>query len=323
MTVKSENTELRYPYEGIFETTDYLEIQCLDYVSIGRQDLSKNVGFSTSTTSIRKRGELDRKRKAESITNTVYLPIPSNIQDGNSVTFGSSNLDGLTASVLGYVNKVTTSGAGIDSLDKIGGFINDTLSAGVKVLSTNEALDYFNRTIAASAANIPFGGNLTASQLLARQTGQVLNPNMELLFEGVNLRSFKFSFKMTPREEREAEEVRRIIRFFKSNMVPQAVGTYYLKTPRVFQLAYKQGSGDHPFLHKFKQCALTDMSVNYTGEGTYATYGGDLSAPISMVMDLGFKELEPIYSGDYEENKFGLEDKNRKTEFEKSKGVGY
>jgi len=229
-------------------------------------------------------------------------------------------LDGLTASVLGYVNKVTADGAGIDSLDKIGTFITQTLSAGVEVLSTKEALDYFNRTIAASAANIPFGGNLTASQLLARQTGQVLNPNMELLFEGVNLRSFKFSFKMTPRDEREAEEVRRIIRFFKRNMVPQAT-KYYLKTPRVFQLAYKQGPNDHPFLHKFKQCALTDMSVNYTGEGTYATY--EKGVPVSMVMDLGFKELEPIYSGDYEENKFGLEDKNRKTEFEKSKGVGY
>ena len=320
MTAKSEYKQLRYPYEGIFETTDYLEIQCLDYVSIGGQD---NVGFSTSTTSIRPSGQLNRKRKAESITNTVYLPIPSNIQDGNSVTFGSSNLDGLTASVLNYVNTATTSGAsGIDSLDKIGTFITQTLSAGVEVLSTNEARDYFNRTIAASAANIPFGGNLTASQLLARQTGQVLNPNMELLFEGVNLRSFKFSFKMTPRDEREAEEVKNIIRFFKRNMVPQAT-KFYLKTPRVFQLAYKQGPNDHPFLHKFKQCALTDMSVNYTGEGTYATYGGDLSAPVSMVMDLGFKELEPIYSGDYEENKFGLEDENRKTELEKSKGVGF
>ena len=322
MTVKSEYKRLRYPYEGIFETTDYLEIQCLDYVSIGGKD---NVGFSTTTSStvIRQRGKLNREKlKTESIVNTTYLPIPSNIQDGNSVTFGSSNLDGLTASVLDYVNTVTTSGAGIDSLDKIGTFITNTLSTGVNVLSTKEALDYFNRTIAASAANIPFGGNLTASQLLARQTGQVLNPNMELLFEGVNLRSFKFSFKMTPRDKREAEEVRRIIRFFKRNMVPQAT-KYYLKTPRVFQLAYKQGPNDHPFLHKFKQCALTDMSVNYTGEGTYATYGGDLSAPVSMVMDLGFKELEPIYSGDYEENEFELKNENRKTEFEKSKGVGY
>jgi len=319
MTAKSEYKQLRYPYEGIFDTTDYLEIQCLDYVSIGGQD---NVGFSTSTTSIRPSGQLNRKKKAESIVNTTYLPIPSNIQDGNSVNFGSSNLDGLTASVLGYVDKVTDDGAGIDGLDKIGTFINDTLSAGVKVLSRTEALDYFNRTIAASAANIPFGGNLTASQLLARQTGQVLNPNMELLFEGVNLRSFRFSFKMTPRDEREAEEVRRIIRFFKSNMVPQAVGTYYLKTPRVFQLAYKQGSGDHPFLHKFKQCALTDMSVNYTGEGTYATY--EKGVPVSMVMDLGFKELEPIYSGDYEENKFGIDKtKERSKSLEETKGVGY
>jgi hypothetical protein len=324
MTAKSEYKRLRYPYEGIFETTDYLEIQCLDYVSIGGQSVGAGFTTTTSSTVIRQRGELNREKlKTESIINTTYLPIPSNIQDGNSVTFGSSNLDGLTASVLNYVNNRVNAGASIDSLDKIGPFVTNTLSAGVNILADPAVKDYFNRIIAASAANIPFGGNLTASQLLARQTGQVLNPNMELLFEGVNLRSFKFSFKMTPRDEREAEEVRRIIRFFKSNMVPQAVGTYYLKTPRVFQLAYKQGSGDHPFLHKFKQCALTDMSVNYTGEGTYATYGGKLSAPVSMVMDLGFKELEPIYSGDYEENKFGLKDKNRKTEFEKSKGVGY
>lgn len=321
MTVKSEHKQLRYPYEGIFETTDYLEIQCLDYVSIGGLPVGAGFTATTSSTVIRESGQLNRKKKKETITNTVYLPIPSNIQDGNSVNFGSSNLDGLTASVLNYVNNTLNAGTSIDSLDKIGPFITNTLKSGVSLLTDPEAKDYFNRTIAAAAANIPFGGNLTASQLLARQTGQVLNPNMELLFEGVNLRSFKFSFKMTPRDQREAEEVRRIIRFFKSNMVPQAVDTYYLKTPRIFQLAYKQGTGDHPFLHKFKQCALTDMSVNYTGEGTYATY--EKGEPVSMVMDLGFKELEPIYSGDYEENKFGLDDGNRKTTFEKTKGVGY
>jgi hypothetical protein len=332
MTTKSEFRQLRYPYEGIFKTTDYLEIQSLDYVSIGGQT---EVGFSTSTESIRGldsrgRGTLNRKKKVESITDTVYLPIPSNIQDGNSVNFGSSNLDGLTASVLDYVVKTTgESSTQFDSLDKIGTFITKTLQSGLSLFADNPAaLDYFNRTIAASAANIPFGGNLTASQLLARQTGQVLNPNMELLFEGVNLRSFKFSFKMTPRDEREAEEVKNIIRFFKRNMVPEA-STFYLKTPRVFNLAYKQGPNLHPFLHKFKQCALTDMSVNYTGEGTYATYGpGENSpggTPVSMVMDLGFKELEPIYSGDYEENVGGRDKRVRNSANQpvSYRGVGY
>jgi hypothetical protein len=64
-------------------------------------------------------------------------------------------------------------------------------------------------------------------------------------------------------------------------------------------LTYKKGTQKHPFLHTFKQCALTDMSVNYTGEGVYATYGGTTpqggGTPVSMVIELGFKELEPIY----------------------------
>ena len=41
------------------------------------------------------------------------------------------------------------------------------------------------------------------------------------------------------------------------------------------------------------------MSVNYTGEGTYATY--DDGTPVSMIMDLSFKELTPIYDIDYDD----------------------
>ena len=39
------------------------------------------------------------------------------------------------------------------------------------------------------------------------------------------------------------------------------------------------------------------MSVNYTGEGIYATYSD--GSPVSYVMDLSFKEIEPFYSNDY------------------------
>ena len=39
------------------------------------------------------------------------------------------------------------------------------------------------------------------------------------------------------------------------------------------------------------------MNVNYTGENVYATY--DDGTPISMNMDLTFKEIEPIYDIDY------------------------
>ena len=126
---------------------------------------------------------------------------------------------------------------------------------------------------------------------------------MELLFNGPTLRSFRFSFKMTPRNDTEAGEIKKIIRCLKESMAPKVssagdtINSTFLKTPNVFELTYKRGASSHPFLHSFKQCVLTDMSVNYTGEGTYAVYND--STPVSMILELGFKELEPIYDADY------------------------
>ena len=102
---------------------------------------------------------------------------------------------------------------------------------------------------------------------------------------------------MTPRNTTEAKQIRLIIRSFKTYMAPIANGNF-LETPYLFQLSYRKGDKIHPYLHLFKDCFLTDMSVNYTGEGVYATYSD--GSPISYVMDLGFKELEPIYQGNYE-----------------------
>ena len=87
----------------------------------------------------------------------------------------------------------------------------------------------------------------------------------------------------------------------------------------VFEIKYKKGGKDHPFLHTFKQCFLENMSVNYTGEGTYATYGD--GTPISLVMNLSFKELEPIYDIDYDEYTTGEGDERR--DFKSPGGVGY
>ena len=40
------------------------------------------------------------------------------------------------------------------------------------------------------------------------------------------------------------------------------------------------------------------MSTTYTGEGVYATY--DDGTPVSIILDLSFKELQPIYDVDYD-----------------------
>ena len=175
-----------------------------------------------------------------------------------------------------------------------------------------DAKDLITRQLSSQAAAI-FGGNVSLNQIQARTDGTIFNPNMELLFNGPTLRSFRFQFKMTPRNDDEMKQIKSIIRSFKKNMSPKTVpnkegatGTLFLKTPSIFELTYMQGGKKHNFLHNFKQCFLENMSVNYTGEGTYSTY--DDGTPISMIMDLQFKETEPVYDSDYddEEGKSGV-----------------
>ena len=82
----------------------------------------------------------------------------------------------------------------------------------------------------------------------------------------------------------------------------------FLDTPNMFKLRYRKGNKDHPFLHRFKDCALSDMSVQYTGDNVYATYAD--GTPVSMILNLTFKELLPIYQQDYDINDDGEEFNN-------------
>ena len=219
----------------------------------------------------------------------------------------------IVGAAAGVVGNVMESGgqavadmiSGKKSLSKgLGDFGSDVKSDAQKRFENSQGLGdaaqkFMNAKLTSSALGI-FGGNVSAQQLLARQTGQIFNPNLELLFDAPTLRSFTFSFKMTPRSHQEARQCKLIIRSFKQNMAPKANleggqigGTgIFLKTPNIFELTYKRGSRDHPFLHKFKQCFLTNFSVNYTAEGTHTTY--DDSTPVSMT-DLFFYKFHQMY----------------------------
>ena len=340
---------LRYPFEGMTQHTDYLQIDIVEYKPAGREKEVKERGhalplspeymktkegaahakklsskkfISQNATFKGKMGgrrNTNQFKKAGSkrpyglsvrpIKNegTILLPIPSNVQDGNSIKVGDNSLNGLQAAgasaIINTMQTDFTSETNItEQFAEVAKDFKGDVVAGANLKQVqNMALS----KLTASALGI-FGGNITTNQLLARQTGNIINPNMELLFDGPTLRAFKFQFKMTPRNRKEAEQIKLIIRSFKRNMAPIAAGkttekkegAWFLKTPKVFELRYRTGNKDHKYLHKFKQCFLTDIAVNYTGDGVYSTY--EDGSPISYLMDLSFKELEPIYDIDYD-----------------------
>ena len=300
---------LRYPQSIIAEETDYLAITVVAYKPIGRSaGPNEKAGRLISKAGARRNSE-------EARIKTIILPIPSNISDTNAAKFGDSSLNTIAATAVGGITDIMESGkafkdgagAGFGAaFASAGDTVQDVVGA---VGGLSGAQGFITRALASQAAGI-LGANITPGQLLARTTGEILNPNLELLFGGPTLRSFRFSFKFTPRNQSEAQEVKEIIRCFKMNMAPKVKGAdvsiegTMMKTPNVFELRYKQGADDHKFLNRFKQCFLETISVNYTADGTYATY--DDGTPVSMVMDLSFKEIEPIYDVDYEDASSGI-----------------
>ena len=302
----------RYPLEALTETTDYLQFTIVEYQPTKQASGGSLVGAPGS----RRIGPNGTKDKAKKVLGSIIMQMPANIQDGNAVDYGESKMNTLMGAAAGLIGSTIEGGGEALSAMLKGdqeGFEAATKNMTQEMKNTvgtdssiMDAASQFVTAKATSAAIGALGGNVSAADLLARQTGQIFNPNMELLFNGPTLRSFSFSFKMTPRSPAEAQECKNIIRSFKSNMAPKTKNTgsiggagMFLKTPNVFELRYKKGGRDHPFLHRFKQCFLTNVSVNYTGEGVYTTY--DDATPVSMQIDLSFKELEPIYDVDYDD----------------------
>ena len=250
--------------------------------------------------------------------------MPENISDTNSVSWESDNLDSLSAKALN-TGMAAVNASNLEASKKrlqeqgkaTNGFaiaaeaIKGGLGAGaegfsdaVDALQDPQAKAALKAKFVADAVNV-FGANVNAGNLLSRTTGQVLNPNMELLFKGVNLRSFNYSFSLTPRDRSEAQQVKAIINTFKRRMAAKKNATggnaegVFIKAPDIFRIKFMSGGDEHPFLYKLKPCALKNMNVTYTDGTPYMTYSD--ATPVKMRMNLAFQEMEPVYSEDYDQ----------------------
>ena len=120
------------------------------------------------------------------------------------------------------------------------------------------------------------------------------NPNLEMVFKSVPFRTFSFPYEFAPKNEKEKDEVQRIIEIFKFHMMPEKFGAGYLGAPSQFQITYMYRDGANMYIPMISRCALTDMSVDYSPEGVFTTFKGDDrgAAPVLTKMDLTFTEME-------------------------------
>ena len=238
----------------------------------------------------------DKKKKIKAI---ICLPMPRNITDSQGVQYGESSLNPIEAVGLAGASQIIQG-----NTDALKNAFKKTLEAGGTALKDEQT----QKTIAGALSGTAIGalgGNINANQLISRASGQILNPNLELLFQGVGIRNFPFQFQFFPRNPHEGLTVMNIIRKLKTEMAPRRTAKdsnssngVFIRTPSVFQLTYMKGSNKHPFLNSFLPAVLGDMKVNYSASGAHSTfYDG---TPTHIRMDLQFKELNPIYAEDYD-----------------------
>ena len=147
------------------------------------------------------------------------------------------------------------------------------------------------------AAQKLIAGQITgAGGQLIKRSGALINPNVELLFNKPELRSFQFSFNLSPRNPQEAQTVKQIIRTFKqSSAARRTVKGYFLRTTLIYQIEYINNAYN---LNRFKECALTEFSTDYTPNNTYSTFRDGTMTQYKI--SLSFTELDPIFNDDYD-----------------------
>jgi|LauGreDrversion4_2_1035121.scaffolds.fasta_scaffold02400_3 hypothetical protein len=280
----------RYPLTKLESSDDYLKITALEYKAPGFVSPPDRFDAPTAGDPNDIKKELDY----------FILPIPEDIKDTNAVAWGDSPLNPLQVAAGGLIQ----GGLESASLEAAGKKLTSAFEKVAKELPSGSMQKLIQSIVIKGGSNILLGTNLGLNDVFSRYAGAVTNSNIELIFSGVSLRQpFSFAFDMVPRSQREAQVIKQIIRKFKqySAAKKQGLGTgsgLFLKAPEVFRLEYMSGGNRHPYLNRFKICALAGVSVNYTGSGTYATYSD--GSPVNIILGLTFKELSPIYAEDYD-----------------------
>lgn len=281
----------RYPLTKLTSSDDYLKITILEYKAPGFTPDGNFGAFGLPTA-----GDPNNKVNEKG---SIILPIPDDVKDSNSVTWGASDFNPLQAAAGGIVEGAYNSTSVEDATNKLRNAFGKVGDAA----KTGSVQRYFQALGIGLASNVLLGGQKPIADTFSRFAGQIVNSNIELIFSSVNLREpFTFGFDIVPRSQKEAQQVKSIIRAFKKHSAAKkSIGSatgLFLKAPEVFKLEYMNGGKPHPYLNKFKICALRGMVVNYTPSGTYATYTD--GAPINMTLGLTFQELTPIYAEDYD-----------------------
>ena len=330
--IKPDKTNtVRWPSDTIHEDTDYVFFQFGKYQPPFAKDvaqLRKDTGWSQYVEGLTREGLQDDQYRDELIENTttaatyelyraseqlelydynIMLPMPQDLSNefqaqwqGKQFTAtGRAAVAALGAGNFSFANEVVKNIAG-----------------NAKALQTA-----LNTAVLNSIPGV--GGNISFNDVSGSTRGIVINPNAELLYDSPEMREIGMIFKLVAKNQDESDTIRSIVELFRAASMPRwgarggQLGLLdgsdktsvkdennrrfdiggednWIRVPDLCKFTFMKGHKPHPYLIQFKPCAISAVEVNYTPDGTYATYNS--GAPVAVELRLNFMETKLIYA---------------------------
>lgn len=150
-------------------------------------------------------------------------------------------------------------------------------------------------------AKTALGAGTELGSLLTRTA---INRRKDVKFNSVDNRSFTFDYVFAPQNAEEAKEVAGIIFMFKYFAHPELIDGYmnFMYTyPAEFDIEYGIRSKEdtvigetmNPNLNRISSCALTNIVIDYSPNGSFQTL--EQGEPCFVAMSLQFQEIETLH----------------------------
>jgi len=132
------------------------------------------------------------------------------------------------------------------------------------------------------------------AKLILRGQGYAFNPQSQILFDGIDFRSYQMAFTFTPYSKQEAAIVEKIIKQFKFHAAPRlatgSAGMFFVP-PSTFTPKFFFNGQENKKINKITESVITNIDVNYAPNG-FTTMSDGAATQIQLTIQ--FKEIELI-----------------------------
>lgn len=247
-----------------------------------------------------------RVNRTSKTTSAIALYIPNTLSVTTSTGYDIIDLDFVVGSLAREMTDSGLSNALMNFLGDAPNYFKDetsrklfglyAFSAGLQGLG-----DFLGSVpVLGNLGKIPEALQERAKSAILLGTGATFNPFKEVLFRTVEFRRFSFKYTLLPRNQKEMDQINRIINLFYFHMLPEERTEYsgrFWEFPSDFDIEFykinfnnEKNVYENMFLMALSTCVLTNVAIDFVPGGEFVTRHD--GSPVGVTLALDFVETE-------------------------------